>query len=308
MVFHLVGLGLGDDQDITLKGLKALKGCAKIYLEAYTSVLTVPKEQLEEAWGVSIEIADRTLVETGVEEAMLERAKAEDIALLVVGDPFGATTHCDLLERAKEMGVPLNVVHNASIMNAVGCCGLQLYRFGETVSICFFSPNWRPDSFYDKLVANKAAGLHSLALLDIKVKEPTMASLARGKPLFLPPRFMTIRQACLQLIEVEEKRGGGICGPEARGVAVARVGAATQQLVHGSLSELATVEMGGPLHSLVLVGAADEVELGLLGAFCVKAAEAPQMDADAIEAADAETLANAEAHEGKVAGGGRVVF
>ena len=45
-------LGLGDEQDITLKGLKALKGCAKIYLEAYTSVLTVPKEQLEEAKGL----------------------------------------------------------------------------------------------------------------------------------------------------------------------------------------------------------------------------------------------------------------
>eukprot|EP00966_Prymnesium_polylepis_P269211 6218959-Prymnesium_polylepis.1 len=59
--------------------------------------------------------------------------------MLVVGDPFGATTHCDLLARAKEMGVPHCVVHNASIMNAIGCCGLQLYRFGETISICFFT-------------------------------------------------------------------------------------------------------------------------------------------------------------------------
>lgn len=84
------------------------------------------------------------------------RAQTEDVALLVVGDPFGATTHCDLLQRAKELGVPVNVVHNASIMNAVGCCGLQLYRFGETVSICFFSPNWRPDSFYDKVVGAPA--------------------------------------------------------------------------------------------------------------------------------------------------------
>ena len=47
MVLHLVGVGLGDEQDITLKGLNALKRCSKIYLEAYTSVLTVPKEQLE---------------------------------------------------------------------------------------------------------------------------------------------------------------------------------------------------------------------------------------------------------------------
>ena len=36
-------------QDITLRGLKALKSCTKIFLESYTSVLTVPKEQLEAA-------------------------------------------------------------------------------------------------------------------------------------------------------------------------------------------------------------------------------------------------------------------
>ena len=110
MVLHLVGVGLGDEQDITLKGLNALKRCSKIYLEAYTSVLTVPKEQLEEAWGVAIEIADRQLCEEGCEEAILQRAMTEEVALLVVGDPFGATTHSDLLHRAREMAVPTNVV------------------------------------------------------------------------------------------------------------------------------------------------------------------------------------------------------
>jgi len=106
MVLHLVGVGLGDEQDITLKGLNALKRCSKIYLEAYTSVLTVPKEQLEEAWGVVIEIADRQLCEEGCEEAILQRAMTEEVALLVVGDPFGATTRSDLLHRAREMAVP----------------------------------------------------------------------------------------------------------------------------------------------------------------------------------------------------------
>lgn len=44
---------------------------------------------------------------------------------LVVGDPFGATTHTDLVLRAREQGIPHRVVHNASIMNAIGCTGLQ---------------------------------------------------------------------------------------------------------------------------------------------------------------------------------------
>ena len=37
-----------------------------------------------------------------------------------------ATTHSDLMLRAKEMDVRVDVVHNASIMSAVGICGLQV--------------------------------------------------------------------------------------------------------------------------------------------------------------------------------------
>lgn len=80
-----------------------------------------------------------------------------------------ATTHTDLQLRAREKGIPVRVIHNASVMNAIGASGLQLYRFGEAVSICFFTDTWRPDSFYDKLVGNRKLGLHSLCLLDIKV-------------------------------------------------------------------------------------------------------------------------------------------
>ncbi len=37
-----------------------------------------------------------------------------------------ATTHSDLVLRAKEKGIQYKVIHNASIMNAVGCTGLQV--------------------------------------------------------------------------------------------------------------------------------------------------------------------------------------
>ena len=32
----------------------------------------------------------------------------------------------DLVLRAKEKGIPYKIIHNASIMNAIGCCGLQV--------------------------------------------------------------------------------------------------------------------------------------------------------------------------------------
>ncbi|KAL1504131.1 hypothetical protein AB1Y20_010541 [Prymnesium parvum] len=297
MVFYLVGLGLADEHDITLKGLKAVQSSAVVYIEAYTSVLAVPKERLEAAWGVKIELAPRELCESHI-EPILERARTEDVSMLVVGDPFGATTHCDLLSRAKQLGVPHKVVHNASIMNAIGCCGLQLYRFGETVSICFFTSTWRPDSFYDKVVQNHNVGLHTLALLDIKVREATLPSIARGKPQYLPPRFMTVRQACQQLISVEQARGCGVCTPATRAVGVARVGADDQMVVQGTLLELQAVAFGGPLHSMVLLGKCDDVESELLAAFCTQASKAKQYSADELKAIDEAALRAANAHEG----------
>ena len=104
------------------------------------------------------------------------------------------------------------------VMNAVASCGLQLYRFGETVSIPFWQDGWRPDSWYDarsvlgntsqqafhfdgiawsesglstssedKILKNKKAGLHTLCLLDIKVKEQSAPRLERLPKLLLLP-------------------------------------------------------------------------------------------------------------------------
>ncbi len=41
----------------------------------------------------------------------------------------------------------------------------QLYNFGETVSIPFWTESWRPDSFLDKILLNRRNGLHTLCLL-----------------------------------------------------------------------------------------------------------------------------------------------
>ena len=43
-------------QDITLKGLSTLQKCSEVYLEAYTSILTVDKDRLERAYGVNIQV------------------------------------------------------------------------------------------------------------------------------------------------------------------------------------------------------------------------------------------------------------
>ena len=82
---------------------------------------------------------------------MLERVAKDsesNYAFLVVGDAFCATTHADLYLRANKLKIEVKVIHNASIISAVGCCGLQVYRFGEVVSVPLWNDKWKPDSWY----------------------------------------------------------------------------------------------------------------------------------------------------------------
>ena len=60
----------------------------------------------------------------------ISKRKGKIYSLLVVGDPLCATTHTDIYLRAVKMGIKVHIIHNASIMNAIGCCGLHVYDFG----------------------------------------------------------------------------------------------------------------------------------------------------------------------------------
>lgn len=45
-MLYLVGLGLADETDITVKGLEVVKKAERVYLEAYTSILLVDRGKL----------------------------------------------------------------------------------------------------------------------------------------------------------------------------------------------------------------------------------------------------------------------
>lgn len=206
-------------------------------------------------------------------EELLRDADKEDIAFLVVGDPFGATTHSDLMIRAKQSGVQYKVIHNASILNAVGCCGLQLYTFGEVVSIVFWTDTWKPDSYYDKIASNCLRGLHTLCLLDIKVKEQSIENMMRGRSIYEPPRYMTVNQAASQLLQILAKRdseGKDIAFSENTiCVGLSRVGGDNQRIASGCLKELCDVDLGEPLHSLIIAGRMHPLEIGMLREFAI---------------------------------------
>ena len=257
MVLYLIGLGLCNEKDITVKGLEYIKQSDYIYMEYYTSILGIDSSKLEEYYGKKIILADREMIEIGFDKEILEKAKTSKVSLLVVGDPFSATTHIDLYLRCIHDGVKVEVVNNASILNSIGITGLSLYRFGETVSIPFFTEKWRPYSFYDKICRNYKNDLHTLILLDIKVKEISEENLAKGKKIYEKPRFMTVNQALDELLEASEKsetiiENKGLINEDNLCYGVARIGSENQIVKAGKIKDIIKFDFGKPLHSVVL--------------------------------------------------------
>ncbi|URD91108.1 Tetrapyrrole (Corrin/Porphyrin) Methylases [Musa troglodytarum] len=92
-MLYIIGLGLGDERDITVRGLDAVRSCHKVYVEAYTSLLSFGLasdglSRMEKLYGRDIVVADREMVEERA-DGILSEAVDSDVAFLVVGDPFG---------------------------------------------------------------------------------------------------------------------------------------------------------------------------------------------------------------------------
>ena len=108
MPLFLVGLGLGDEKDVSVNGLAAIRKSDRVFLEAYTSILGVETAKLEAYYGKKVELADRTRVESEA-DVILNAAKTKNVSFLVVGDPYCATTHTDLALRARALGIKVQV-------------------------------------------------------------------------------------------------------------------------------------------------------------------------------------------------------
>lgn len=264
MTLYLIGIGLYDEKDITLRGLEAIKNCNKVYLEYYTSILGIEKDKQEALYGREILLASRDFVEKEADEKLIQAAKTEDIALLVVGDVFGATTHTDLMLRAKQEHVNVEVIFNASVMNAIGIVGLELYKFGKTTSIVFPDNNWLPHTPYDVIKQNKEQGLHTLCLLDIKVAEPSKEDLlrqAKGETVQpAPPKYMSVEEGLNVLLRIENERKENLISKETLAIGIARVGHPDCKIITGTVEELLTKDFGKPLHSLIIPGKTHHIE------------------------------------------------
>ncbi|CAH8575110.1 unnamed protein product [Schistosoma turkestanicum] len=279
-MLYLVGLGLGSFSDLTIKGYDVLKKCDYIYLDSYTSIFSEEELKTLDFNDKCILPADREFVEQSNE--IVDRAKDHDVAFLVVGDPLGATTHSDIILRAVENNISYQIIHNASVITAVGCCGLQLYNFGATVSIPLWDEFGHPESFYDKLIMNIKNGLHTLCLLDIKVKERSLENILRDRKVYEPPRFMSCCEAVYQIVDITDRRGASHCDADsivlaksAIVICLSRLGSDNQKIVVSTIGDINeahlksggnSLDIGGPPHCIIIPGLIHEMELEFLQA------------------------------------------
>lgn len=245
MAIWLIGLGLFDARSMTLAGLEAAKHCDRLYAEFYTAILATPHAELEALVGKPVTRLDRLGVEKGADQLLAE-ARTGDVALLVAGDPMAATTHTDLLVRARAGGVALHILHAPSILTAApGLLGLQHYKFGRTTTLVRPQGSWNPTSPFDAVAENHARGLHTLVLLDIQADVGY---------------FMNGGEAVRQLLDLARRTGATWFNEATPVGVVARAGSDKPGRWTGPAGRLATFDFGPPLHCVIVPGALHDVE------------------------------------------------
>lgn len=161
-MLYLIGLGL-NEKSLTIEALDVCRK-AECYLEGYTVDFPYSVAELEKVIGKKINVLKREEVES---ENIVDKAKKQDIALLVYGSPLFATTHISLLQMCRENKVKYKVIFNASIFDAISEAGLQLYKFGKTASMPVWTTRDKPKSFADIVKENQSIKAHTLLLVDI---------------------------------------------------------------------------------------------------------------------------------------------
>ena len=233
----LIGLGLHNEKDLTLRGVEVAKNADKAYIELYTSVWR-GKEELEKIIGKEIEELKREDLEQHASR-IIDEAKTKDVVVFVPGDPMIATTHTTLIEQARKGNIEVDIVHNASIVSAIGETGLHLQKFGPFITVPFpeKTKGKLPESVYDVIKLNKRAGLHTLLLLDIT-----------------PERCMTANEGIRTLLAIEEQRKEDVFTDDTRIVVFERAGSDSSSIIFGKVGELKSKDFGKPPMVIIVPG------------------------------------------------------
>jgi len=241
-MLYLIGIGLNNKKDITINGLETVKKCDLVYLEDYTSKMQVSINELEKLYNKKIILADRNIVENEF-AGILKKNKNKDIALLIIGDVFSATTHIHLILECKKLGIRYKIINNASVINAVGITGLELYKFGKITSIPFDNENIKTP--IEVLKNNLKLNLHTLFLLDLDPKNN---------------KFMAINEAIKYLINNKINKN-------TKAVACCALGSEDELIGYNSLEKLEKQKFNKFPQCLIIPGKLHFVEEEMLRSY-----------------------------------------
>jgi diphthine synthase len=240
-----IGLGISNIKDISLRGLEEMKNCEKIYLENYTNFFESNVEEIEKIINKKIEILKREDIEINLEK-ILEEAKNKNIAILVFGDPFFATTHISLKIEALKRNIEVKAIHSSSIFPAICEIGLSCYKFGKIVTIPLDSKYKElPYSVYKSIKENKIRNLHTLCLLD----------LDREKNEFILPS-----RAIEKILEAEKKYKENVIDEEEEIIVVCRLGYENQKIFVNKIKEIIKEDFGKPPFSIIIPSSLSSIE------------------------------------------------
>ena len=184
-MLYLMGIGLGDEKDLTLREIEIARAC-ECFAELYTNKWAGSLQNLEKLIGRKISILKRNEIETKV-SVILDLAEKTDVAIFFPGDPLAATTHTEFLIEARKRKIPARVLHNSSIFSAVAETGLQLYKFGKAATIPF---SGKLENAKNILKENKKIGAHTLLLLDLDSEAGLYMSAADAVKILLEQKIL----------------------------------------------------------------------------------------------------------------------
>lgn len=235
-----MGVGPRGPEGVAPAALAAVAQARAVFADDYTALL--PQELLdhfERARGGAIPRLGRSRIEKGSE--ILEAAALPGGAVLLVpGDPMAATTHVALRIEAIRRGLAVRLLFAPSITHtAFSEAGLQQYKSGRVVSLPYPEKSYAPTSPAERILENRAAGLHTLVLLDIQSESR---------------RYMTANEAIYILLGLAKRAGLQGFGPHTLCVAVARAGETSALVRAGAAERLAELDLGPPMHCLIVPG------------------------------------------------------
>ncbi|OYT37262.1 MAG: diphthine synthase [Desulfurococcales archaeon ex4484_58] len=245
-----IGTGLSI-KHLTIEAISYIIRADKIYIDTYTNL--VPDFSYKILSSIlrdkEIVYAKRRDLEGENIRRIIEEARHRDIAIIVPGDPFIATTHDAIRVEALKNNVEVVVVNGLSIYSlAASRTGLQAYRFGKTVTLVYPRLS-KPYSVIEAIYDNLSRDLHTLVLLEISVEEN---------------KYMTIDEAVNILLEIDDKNMIG----DTLGVGLARIGLDDEYIVADKISKLPDYTYPPPPHSLIVIAKPHPVELENLKYTC----------------------------------------